>query len=79
MEDKKRTRRQQMTIRMLREAYVDLVKEMDPKDITIVRLCSAADVNRTTFYRYFEDIEDFSADMAKDLFDQIFPYWSWPA
>ena len=72
MEEKKLTRRQQITIQMLREAYVDLLKESDAKDITIVRLCEAADVNRTTFYRYYLDLEEFVSAMSTELFYQIF-------
>ena len=72
MEEKKLTRRQQITIQMLREAYVDLLKESDAKDITIVRLCEAADVNRTTFYRYYVDLEEFVSAMSTELFYQIF-------
>ena len=72
MEEKKLTRRQQITIQMLREAYVDLLKEFDAKDVTIVRLCEAADVNRTTFYRYYVDLDEFVSAMSTELFYQIF-------
>lgn len=72
MEKKKLTRRQQITIQMLREAYVDLLKEVEAKDINIVRLCEAADVNRTTFYRYYLDLDEFVSAMSTELFYQIF-------
>lgn len=72
MSEKKLTRRQQITIQMLREAYVDLMKEVDAKDITIVMLCERADVNRTTFYRYYIDLDEFVNAMSTELFYQIF-------
>ena len=66
------TRRQKLTIRIFEDAYMDLLEEHDAKDITIVMLCEAADMNRTTFYRRYIDIEDFRSQMTETLFQQIF-------
>ena len=66
------TRRQKVTIRMLQEAYVDLLEQHKAEEISIVMLCQEADVNRTTFYRYFLDLEDFRTKTVESLFSEIF-------
>lgn len=72
MEKQKLTRRQQYTVNMLREAYSDLLLELPADKITIVQICERADINRTTFYRYYTDIEDLRDQAIEELFKQIF-------
>lgn len=66
------SRRQQYTVKILQETYIDMLKEKTSGSISVVELCGAAEVNRTTFYRYFTDIEDLKSYMISDLFNQIF-------
>lgn len=72
METNKLTRRQKYTVRVIQEAYLELVEEKPASEITITELCEQADVNRTTFYRYYKDLEDLGDQMSLDLFGQIF-------
>lgn len=72
MAEQSLSRRQQYTIRMLQETYIDLLQNNNASDISVVDLCMHADINRTTFYRYFKDLNDLSDQMRKDLFHQIF-------
>ncbi|MBO7404426.1 MAG: TetR/AcrR family transcriptional regulator, partial [Clostridia bacterium] len=70
MDKKNMNRRQRMTVRLLEEAYLELLTEKREANVAV--LCEQADVNRTTFYRYFRDIEDLSEQMTAGLFDEIF-------
>lgn len=72
MTDVALSRRQQYTVHMLQETYIDLVKELGAGNVSVAELCRSADVNRTTFYRYYTDIEDMSDQMVSGMFEQIF-------
>ena len=64
------SRRQRMTIRLLEDAYLELLDEGG--EVTVAALCERADVNRTTFYRYFTDMDGFAAEMRSALFSKFF-------
>jgi len=65
--EKKEDRRTAMTKRMLKEALTEMLETMDIYHISIRELCKRADVNRTTFYKYYGSQFDLLADMEKDL------------
>ena len=69
--EKTEDRRVAMTKRMLKDALIDMLKEKDIYHISIRELCERADVNRTTFYKYYSSQFDLLADMEKDLIDFI--------
>ena len=69
--DKKEDRRIAMTRRMLKDALISMLKEKDIYHISIRELCEKADVNRTTFYKYYGSQFDLLADMEKDILDFI--------
>ena len=69
-EKKEMSRRQRMTIRLLEEAYLELLDE--GTETTVAAVCDRADVNRTTFYRYFSDMEAFTEEMRSALFSKFF-------
>lgn len=65
--EKKEDRRITMTKRMLKEALTDMLRETDIYHVSIRELCQRADVNRTTFYKYYGSQFDLLADMENDL------------
>lgn len=65
--EKKEDRRVQMTKRMLKEALIELLSEKDIYHISIRELCEAADINRTTFYKYYGSQFDLLTDMENDI------------
>lgn len=65
--EKKEDRRTAMTKRMLKDALIELLGEKDIYHISIRELCERADVNRTTFYKYYGSQFDLLSDMEKDL------------
>ena len=70
IEKKEMSRRQRMTIRLLEEAYLELLDE--GTETTVAAVCDRADVNRTTFYRYFPNMEAFAEEMRSALFSKFF-------
>ena len=67
--EKKEDRRIAMTKRLLKAALIELLKEQDIYHISIRELCERADVNRTTFYKYYGSQFDLLTDMEKDMLD----------
>ncbi len=65
--EKKEDRRTAMTKRMLKDALIEMLKEKDIYHISIRGLCERADVNRTTFYKYYGSQFDLLTDMENDL------------
>lgn len=72
-EQKKRTinmkdRRVRKTIKSLRTSLIKLLETKSVTDITVSELTALADVNRSTFYFYYDDI----FDMVNQLQDEIY-------
>ncbi|MCR5461390.1 MAG: TetR/AcrR family transcriptional regulator [Acetatifactor sp.] len=67
--EKREDRRVAMTKRMLKDALTDMLRKTDIYHVSIRELCQKADVNRTTFYKYYGSQFDLLSDMEKDLLD----------
>lgn len=65
--ERKKDRRVAMTKRMLKEALTGVLRETDIYHVSIRELCDKADVNRTTFYKYYGSQFDLLSDMENDL------------
>ena len=65
--EKKEDRRVSMTKKMLKETLTEMLREMDIYHISIRELCQRADINRSTFYKYYGNQFDLLADMENDL------------
>ena len=61
--EKKTDRRTLYTKRVIREAFTEALKKKDYDKITVSELCSAADINRSTFYLHYET--------ALSVFDEL--------
>ena len=49
-------RRVKYTKKVIKDTFLSLLEEKDITNISVKELCEVADVNRGTFYRYYEDI-----------------------
>lgn len=49
---------QKRMIKHIIQTAFDLLKRMDFNQMTIQKICDAAEINRSTFYRYFDDKYD---------------------
>lgn len=55
--------RVRFTKKVIRDAFLSLLREKSVKQITITELCRQAEINRATFYKHYRD--------AYDLLEQI--------
>nr|WP_255654242.1 TetR/AcrR family transcriptional regulator C-terminal domain-containing protein [Cohnella sp. REN36] len=56
---------------MLREAFVELLQEMEIDKITVNRLAERATINRVTFYLHYKDIPDMMDKMADEMVEDL--------
>ncbi|MEK0316291.1 TetR/AcrR family transcriptional regulator [Cohnella sp. 56] len=59
------------TRRLLRDAFVELLEELDVEKISVNRLAERATINRVTFYLHYRDIPDMMEKMADDMIEDI--------
>ena len=64
MSGKPVNRRVQFTKNALREAMIELITEKPLTSITVKDVCARADINRSTFYLHYKDVEveDYAID-----------------
>lgn len=70
MEAKREDRRTQYSKRVIREALYALMREKPLNRITVTEICETADVNRSTFYAYYTDINDLHTSIIKAFYAQ---------
>lgn len=64
-------RRVQYTKMVLRESLLDLLKSKTLNEISISELCSAADVNRNTFYNHYRFPKEIIREMEDEIFNEL--------
>ncbi len=67
----KNNRRVQLTKKMIKEAFLTLLDEKDIQSITVRELCNVADVNRATFYKYYDNEYALLNEMNHDFYEKI--------
>lgn len=72
MEEKKRNRREEYTRRVIREAFLDMLKKQNVEKISVSALCDQADINRSTFYRHYADIYSILDEICEEYFQRLF-------
>ncbi|MGI6535163.1 MAG: TetR/AcrR family transcriptional regulator [Eggerthellaceae bacterium] len=65
-------RRQKYTRMVLKQALSELLQQKHLDKVTVKELCQKADINRTTFYRNYQDVYDLYGDMERELVEQSF-------
>ncbi|MFC6290395.1 TetR/AcrR family transcriptional regulator [Levilactobacillus angrenensis] len=72
----KNNRRAQYTQRVIQETVLSLLESKPINAISVTAVCAQADVNRTTFYRYYTDIYDCVASIEKAFVSELHPFES---
>lgn len=70
----KENRRTKMTKMLFRTALVELMQEKSFSKITVKEICDRADLNRTTFYKHYNDQEDILDEIESDLIERSIAY-----
>lgn len=65
------TRRVRMTKALLQQALLELLETRALGKISVTELCAAADVNRSTFYVYYESIPQLLLEIENNALNQI--------
>lgn len=60
-----------MTKKLIKDAYLELLESNPSEKISVTDVCKVADVNRSTFYMYYEDTIALRHDIENDVMDQI--------
>ncbi|MFD1456482.1 TetR/AcrR family transcriptional regulator [Levilactobacillus lanxiensis] len=70
----KNNRRAQYTQQIIQETVLGLLENKPINAISVTEVCAKADVNRTTFYRYYTDIYDCVASIEKAFVTGLQPF-----
>lgn len=67
-------RRSKYSIQVIRQALFELLETKTLDEITVVDICTKADVNRGTFYKYYRDVPDLYDKTEDSLVDEIYSF-----
>ncbi len=56
---------------MIRQALFDLMEDNPISKITVTDICKKADINRSTFYSYYEDVYSLLSSIQNDMFENV--------
>lgn len=70
----KGNRRTKVTQKLLKESLISLLQDNEIHKITVTDICKQADVNRGTFYAYYQDPYALLQSIEDELFDKIVEY-----
>ena len=71
LSEERESRRVRMTKRMMKDALMELLEQKELANISVTAICDAADVNRSTFYKYYRDPVDLLRDVEQDYLSRI--------
>lgn len=67
--------RVQKTLEIIKSTFEEMILEMDYNQITVKELCSRGKINRKTFYRYYETLEnllgELQMEVSKDFIEKV--------
>ncbi len=64
-------RRVKYTKSIIKDTFLNLLGEKDISNITVTEVCKIADINRATFYRYYEDCYDLLKKIESEFMDEL--------
>ncbi|WP_125762826.1 TetR/AcrR family transcriptional regulator [Companilactobacillus hulinensis] len=67
----KNNRRAQYTRQVIQDSVLSLLENKTMNNITVTEVCNLADINRTTFYRYYEDVYKCVDEIEEEFIDSL--------
>lgn len=64
-------RRIKYTQKVIKETFLELIKDKEIKKVTISEICEIADINRATFYRYYTDVYDLLDKIEEEFVTEL--------
>ncbi len=59
---------------MIKQNFIELLKHQPVNRITVKKICELAEINRATFYKYYEDPFDLLEKMEQELMEELQQY-----
>ncbi len=60
--------------KLIRQAYVELIKEKDIDKITVMDVVNKADINRGTFYAHYKSVFDVSEQIGNEILSALLEF-----
>lgn len=57
--------------KMIRESFLELLKEKNISKITVTDIVNKADLNRSTFYAHYSDVRAITEEMENEVIDKM--------
>lgn len=64
-------RRTKYTKNIIKETFINLLEKKEINKITVSEICKIADINRSTFYRYYLDVYDLLYKIQDELVNRL--------
>ena len=64
-------RRIKYTKKVLKETLLNILEKKDISKISVTEICKEADINRGTFYRYYNDVYDLLKGIEQEFIEEI--------
>lgn len=55
----------------IRNAFLNLLEKFTIEKITVAEICRTAEINRATFYRYYDNEYDLLSSLENEMFEEI--------
>ena len=63
--------RVRFTKHVIRESFLEILEDVPLSRVTVKEICARADINRATFYKYYDNPYDLMDKIEKDVLDQL--------
>lgn len=60
----------EITQECIKNAFIDLCEEEPLQNISVSKICKRADVSRSTFYRFYSNVDDLMKSMEKQYMEE---------
>ena len=64
-------RRVRYTKKVIKETFMELLEKKPINKITVTELCSQCEINRATFYRYYDDVYDLMEKLKSQYVSEL--------
>lgn len=62
------------TIQNIRDTFLKILADTPIDKVTVTQICKSTDINRGTFYRYYQDVYAVLEDIEESMLSQFFEY-----
>jgi len=64
-------RRIRYTKKVIKDTFIELLEQKSINKITVTELCSQCEINRATFYRYYDDVYDLMEKLKSQYVSEL--------